>query len=197
MKKIIVLVLTIVLAISLCACGGKDNKSDSKDNEGINVEKKLFDVEVTLPAMFFTDTTPEEITAAAKEKGFYECTVNDDGSVTYKMSTAQHKEMLKEVADRIQESIDSVMNDATMYQSFQEIKHNDDMSQFDIIVDKNSFGLFDSIAAMMFYIDGALYQTLSGKATDAIDVIVNFVDSATGEIINTASYKNWIEGQQQ
>lgn len=57
----------------------------------------MLDVELTLPADLFEDQKPEEIEAAAKEKGVKEVKVNADGTVYYKMSKSAHKKMMQEM----------------------------------------------------------------------------------------------------
>ena len=50
----------------------------------------------------------------------------------------------------------------------------------------------DSLYALTFYITGAYYQAFAGVANDDIDVVVNFVDNATKDVLDTASYKDFI-----
>ena len=51
----------------------------------------------------------EDIKAAAAENGFKDCTINEDGSVTYKMSKSKHKEMLNDLKSSFDESIASLL----------------------------------------------------------------------------------------
>ena len=95
MKKLVSLLLTLALMMSLVACGGgsetqtNGNASAEKETEnsaGVQVDEGLLNVDVTLAASFFEDQTEEEIKAEAKENGYSDCKINDDGSVTYTLS---------------------------------------------------------------------------------------------------------------
>ena len=110
MKRLLAAILVLAMVLSLCACGEQKTTSqneqppaesmadttDSSESTAIEVDEGLLNVEVTLPASFFEDESEEEIKAAAEENGFSKCTINEDGSVTYKMTKAKHKEMLAE-----------------------------------------------------------------------------------------------------
>ena len=91
---------------ALVACGGGSetqsggNATSEKETEnsaGVQVDEGLLNVDVTLAASFFEDQTEEEIKAEAKENGYSDCKINDDGSVTYTMSKKKHAEMLDEM----------------------------------------------------------------------------------------------------
>ena len=93
----LVLAAAILGIVALATRGGvANNAGDSnsavaadattKNADSISVDENLITVEVTMPAAFFEDETPEEIQANAKEQGVISCTINDDGSVTYKMT---------------------------------------------------------------------------------------------------------------
>ena len=168
MKKFISLLLALAMTLSLCACGSSFK-------------------EITLPATFFEDETEESIKAEAEEKGFSECTVNEDGSVTYKMSKTMHKELLSEMRASLDESIDSLINGEEAVASFIKIDHADDFSQFDIFVDPETYTTWDGIYALVFYISGAYYQIFDGKDADTVDVLVNFIDNNTKETISSSS----------
>ena len=76
--------------------------------------------------------------------------------------------------------------------SFVDIQYNDDFSKVDIFVDAKQYTMWDSLYALTFYITGAYYQAFSGVANDDIDVVVNFIDNATMEVLDTASYKDFV-----
>ena len=167
-------------------------ESTAKESEGLSVDENLLTVEVTMPAAFFEDETPEEIQASAKEAGFLSCTVNSDGSVTYKMTKGKRTEMLqnykKEIDSTIQEYTSGGENAP---QSFKSIAYNDKVTQFDVRVDRTAYenSWFDSLYAMGLYMLGGYYQILDGVPNDQVDVIVNFIDDATGEVIESGSYQ--------
>jgi hypothetical protein len=90
----------------------KGVKSTSVD-DGISVDKNLFSVDVTIPASFYEDQklSQAELDADAAKKGYGKAKLNSDGSVSFRMSKAQHKaaldDMKKSVDDYIQESVNA------------------------------------------------------------------------------------------
>lgn len=201
MKKLVSLLLTLALMVSLVACGGGSetqsggNATSEKETEnsaGVQVDEGLLNVDVTLAASFFEDQTEEEIKAEAKENGYSDCKINDDGSVTYTMSKKKHAEMLDEMKTSFDEMIAGYLEGEEEVASFVDIQHNDDFSKVDIFVDAKQYTMWDSLYALTFYITGAYYQAFSGVANDDIDVVVNFIDNATMEVLDTASYKDFV-----
>ncbi|MGO4369850.1 hypothetical protein AB4Z21_03445 [Paenibacillus sp. MCAF20] len=68
------------------AAGVQKEETDNEQEEekGIEVDKNLLNVTVTLPASLFEGQNIDEVIASAKEDGVKEATKNEDGSVTYK-----------------------------------------------------------------------------------------------------------------
>lgn len=201
MKKLLSLLLTFALMMSLVACGGggetqsgKTNSTgkESENSAGVQVDEGLLNVDITLAASFFEDQTEEEIKANAKENGYSDCKINDDGSVTYTMSKKKHAEMLDEMKTSCDEMIAGYLEGEEEVASFVDIQYNDDFSKIDIYVDAEQYTMWDSLYALTFYITGAYYQAFAGVANDDIDVVVNFIDNATKDVLDTASYKDFI-----
>lgn len=199
MKKTLALLLSLATCLSLVACGGTDTSetttSTTTDNDntlGVEVEESFFTVDVTMPSTFFTDTTEEEIQETAQEKGFSDCVINADGSVTYTMSKSKHEEMLQELQSNLDTSIQGMLEGEDAVASFEAIDYEDDFSKIDIYVNDN-YSAWDSLYTIMFYMSGAYYQAFSGVESDNIDIIVTFIDSQSDEILNTASYRDYME----
>lgn len=68
MKKSLFILSTALLILT--ACSGEEDKkqSDSQKEQSIEVDKGLLDVELTLPADFFEDETPEKLKQLLKKK---------------------------------------------------------------------------------------------------------------------------------
>jgi hypothetical protein len=203
LKKWTILIGVIILSLSMSACGnesdeGIENETNSveteslEENTSIEVDENLLTVDITLPPSFFQDMTEDEIIADAKEEGYKSTKVNVDGSVTYTMSKAKRKEMLKGMKISIDESIEELLEGEERVESFVEIEHNDNLSKVDIYVDPELYSEWDSFYTFQFYMFGAFYQTFDGVATEEIDVIVNFIDNTTKDVLNTGSYKDFI-----
>ncbi|MBQ9976259.1 MAG: hypothetical protein IJP16_07085 [Clostridia bacterium] len=190
MKKILIVMLTLILAVSLIACTDKKEKEGS--GESINVDEGLLFVDVTIPAAFFEDMTEAEIKEEAKEEGYKNCVINEDGSVTYTMTKLQHKEALREYKEEIDENIDDMLNGEDQASSFVSIDYNDTMTKFDIYVDSSLYSDWDSLYALTFYFSGMLYQAIDGVAEEDIDVEVSFIDNETKEVLDSGSYKEFM-----
>lgn len=198
MKKFLSLLLAALMLLSMAACGGatdsenKNNPGSTENSGSVAVDKGLLTVDVTMAASFFEDMTAEEIKAEAEENGYSSCTVNPDGSVTYTMTKAKHKEMLDDLKSGIEETIAGCLEGEDKVASFVSIEHADDYSRFDVCVDPAEYSLWDNLYALAFYLSGAYYQAFTGVASDKIDVVVNFIDNNTKEILDSGSYRNFI-----
>lgn len=194
MRKIFALLLALAMTLSLAACGGGGTEEPTEsDSAGVQVDEGLLNVDITVPASFFEDQTEEEIKAAADEQGYKKCVINADGSVTYTMSKAKHKEVMESFKTSIDEAIEDMVNGEEAVASFQKIEYNDDISEVNIYVDKSKYTAFDAFSGLAFYFMGAYYQVFSGDDQDTVDVVVNFIDSASGETLDTMSYREFME----
>ncbi|MEG1255520.1 hypothetical protein [Clostridium sp.] len=191
-KRILALLLVTTMTITMVGCGSKSSEDGVKDekktesNGGeISSEKNLFDVEVTLPAAFFEGNDMSTVETEAKAKGVHEVKVNEDGSVTYIMDKKTHKELLASMKQAIDEGIKETLADKENYPSFTDITYNDDLTEFNIMVDKASYGGLQSFAAIVFYMSGNMYQAMNGQSVDTAKTIVNFKDKDTHEVIES------------
>ena len=208
MKKVLALLMSIIMLYSLTGCGDTTNnenaainietdsntetEENTENSASIQVDEGFLNVDVTLAATFFEGMTEEEIKKSAEENGYSNCTVNEDGSVTYTMSKTKHQEMLDDFKASMDETVTELLDGEEKVASFVSIEYNDDFSQVDIYVDATAYTTWDSLHALTFYMTGVYYQSFAGMATDEIDVIVNFIDNATKEVMETASYKEYI-----
>lgn len=195
MKKNIYLLLAITLMLSLTACGENEEQKEQNESENagiVQVDEGLLNVDVTLAATFFEDMTEEEIKKKAEEEGYKDCKINEDGSVTYTMTKKKRQEMLDEMKDSIKGTIAGVLDGEEKVESFIYIEHNDDFSKFDIYVDSEKYTIWDSLYSMTFFVAGAYYQSFAGVPSEEIDVVVNFVDNETQEVLDTSSYGNFM-----
>ena len=154
MKKRISLFLCAVFALFCAGCGGFNSQPassvpggasspaasgasapsggpvDGLDSlGGIEVEKELFDVTLTIPADFIGDTTQEELDASVAEGNVHSATLNDDGSVTYVMSNRQHKQLLAGISAGFDEAL-SAMIGSEDYPNITNIEANDTYTSF-------------------------------------------------------------------
>lgn len=210
MKRILSLVLAMSMVLSLCACGGKNGENDSSSSKagtstgdnsgagsasgssqgagdssqsagGIEVDSNLFDVTITIPADFLgEDATQEKLDEEAKEDGIKSITLNADGSATYVMTKAKHREMM----DGIRQSIDEGLKDMESSEDYPDIvsaKANNDYTQFIVTMNTEELGLENAFLPLVFYIYSGMYHAFNG--TEPGNVNIQFVSAASGEVI--------------
>jgi len=184
MKKILALLMVMIVVFVCSGCSG--------NADGDNGSTKTDSVSITLSADLFEGMSKADIENAAEQNGFLDCTVNEDGSVTYTMSKEKHEEMLQEMKTSMDETINELMTGADKVASFLSIDANEDYSKVDVYVDPTKYSEWDSFYALTFYVSGAYYQSFAGVQADDIDVVVNFIDNETKKVLNTASYKDYM-----
>lgn len=215
MKKKLLLTL-LALTITCSGCGSKtsnlDTSSESQAAEtvaetesttesdlsdlnslgDVKVEKELFDVVITIPADYVGETTQEELEEKAKDSDIHSITLNDDGSATYVMSKSQHKKLMQEMADNINNSLTDIVN-SDDYPNITDIKANSDFTNFTVTTTSTELGLTDSVSVMAFYMYGGLYAIFNGTEVDNIHV--DFVNADSGEIISSSDSSDMTDSE--
>lgn len=150
----------------------------------VDVDKGLFNVEITIPKDFVGDTTQDELDESVKEKGYKSATLNSDGSVTYVMTKSQHEEMLSGIKESIDQSL-SEMVGSSDYPNITNVEHNADYTSFTITTKNAEPDLSESFSVMALYMYGGMYGIFSGEKVD--NVHVDFKNADSGEIISSAN----------
>lgn len=211
MKRIICLILSLSMVVSLCACGKKEsipsetggstptettnqNESggESKNEEAdldsigeVEVDTGLFNVTITVPADFLDEgITQEQLDEQAKDSGIKSISLNDDGSATYVMTKDKHKEMMDGIRQSIDESL-LEMAGSEDYPSIVSIEANSDYTKYKIVVNTEEVGLAESFLVMGLYIFSGTYHVFNG--TDAGNINVQYVNETTGAVIQEAN----------
>lgn len=125
--------------------------------------------------------TQESIDANAGET-YTSGKLNDDGSVTYKMTKKQHKAMLELTAEQIDSALQELV-DSEEY-AFTSITHSKDFTSFDVTLSTGELGLTEGFMTLGFYMYGGMYALLTGSEADNITVRYYAPD---GSLINTAN----------
>ncbi|MBB6176394.1 hypothetical protein HNQ82_001208 [Anoxybacillus tengchongensis] len=196
MKRIYLITLIFSMFVFLAACGNNNEKelnaAETNASENINkddsisVDKNLLDVEVTLPASLFEGRDIDEVVAEAEGDGIKEVIKNADGSLTYKMTKAKHKELIGELENGIKKTIDELKRDKSLI-VIQDITYNDNFSEFNMSVDvSSSENSMYGLAAIGLGISGMYYQVFNGVKD--FKVTVNIKNASTGEILDTFVY---------
>ncbi|MCV9886702.1 hypothetical protein [Metabacillus halosaccharovorans] len=196
----------MLLSLLLVACGNNDQENNASNNkesakqkdeqtedESVDVKKGLLNVEVTLPASMFEGEDIDTVIADAKKEGVKEVTKNEDGSLTYKMSKAKHKEMMEELKTGILETIEETKNSED-YVSIKDITHNDSFSEFTLVVEKSAYeDSMDGFAAFGLGISGMYYQLYNGVDPDDYKVTIFLKDEASQEVFDEIVYPDDLE----
>jgi uncharacterized lipoprotein NlpE involved in copper resistance len=207
-KKIVTLLLISTVVLSGCGNSSAPSETATTTTEtassestedsssvldaigDVEVDEKLLTVELTIPAEYVGETTQEELNATAEEKGFKSITLNDDGSATYVMTKAQHREMMDELAENINSTLADMVGSED-YPNFTDISANDDFTEFTITTTSTELDLNESFSVMAFYMCGGMYNIFNGTPVD--NVHVDFINADSGEIINSADSSDTAE----
>lgn len=199
MKRFFITLLSILLFVG---CSAKDtsetNESEEKEMEqteesGIEVDKGLFNVELTLPSSLFDEEELTEIEAQLKEDKKADVTQNEDGSLSVKMSKKEHKEMMSEIKEDFMETITNIIDDKE-FASIQNITYNNDFTEINMVVDQEQFeNSFDGFVTLNLGISSLFYQAFQGKDLEKEKVTILLEDSATNEIFQEIIYPDVLD----
>ncbi len=210
MKRLVSALLCLSIVGGIAACSKETTITKSSDeatttttvhdtNETINddeisaigdidVDEGLLSVTVMIPADLVGDGESQEtVDKTVKDKGYISGTYNSDGSVTYTMTKAKHKEVMKELSESLDKSLQEIV-DSEEYPNIIEITHNENYTDFTIKYKGDEVGLGDTFTLMVYYYAGGFYGVFSGNRPD--NVHVAFVNADTGEIIQEANSKD-------
>ena len=151
----------------------------------VQVENGILTVSITLPADLAQGMTQEQLDAS-KGTTYLDAVLNDDGSVTYKMTKAQHRVLLEQLTASFDQSIQEMIDDNETY-SISAVTHNDDYTIFDVSLDGTELGFGDTISSLLFYMCGGMYGVFNGHRPE--HVIVNFYDP-NGKLIESGDSAN-------
>lgn len=139
-----------------------------------DVETKdgILTVSINVPSDLVGETTQEELD---QSKGilYQSAVLNDDGSVTYKMTKLQHRAMLDKISEAVDESAQEMIDDEENY-TIAAVTHNDDCTEFNVTLDGTEIGFGDYFTTYSFFLYGGMYGKFSGHIPE--HMIVNFYD---------------------
>lgn len=197
-----ILMLFIVSILALTACSSNDDAKQEQENtdeqsseeQGIEVDKGLFNVEITLPSSFFGEEELANIEKNIKEDiSDAEITKNDDGSLTIKMSKSEHKQLLNDMKQGFVEGIDQMINEE--FTTIQDVTYDEDFSNFKLIVsDQSSFEeSFDGFATFSLGLASLMYQAFAGADLEKVKVNFELVDQSTNETFHELVFPDALE----
>ncbi|WHE35071.1 hypothetical protein [Microbacterium sp. BDGP8] len=186
------LIAVAVLSLGACSAGGERGPDASSTTPAIEVEEAIATVDIRLPRTLIDQEgvlADEQIVDAAEQEGI--SAVIDGDAVVYTMTRAQQADMLAQMRASAQTAADGLIADET--NSVTAVEFNEAMTSFKVHVDAERYGALESLLALGFCIQGALFQQFSGVGADDVDVVVEFVDDATEEVLDSGSYEDMRE----
>lgn len=200
MKRVLCILMAAVLAFSAAACGSKapsaapepvsETPAAAEATEEkteiwaeLNDSGKVFEEDgqefthVTMSSEFSEGATQEILDSSAGVT-YTSAVLNDDGSVTYKLTEKQFDTMFAGMKQLIDEGLQELIDNEEY--AFTEIRHNSDYTLFDVSLSTDEIGMNESFMTLAFYMYSGLYNMFTGHPTDAVKV--NFYNPA-GELI--------------
>ena len=150
----------------------------------VEVNQGLLSVTITLPKEFAEDVTQADIDKAIADGDIQDGRLNDDGTVSYRLSKSQHEESLAELRGSVDEVI--AEENSTNPGLYEEVTYNDDMTQFRVVVaDRKKYEQSMSMMGLGLLFGAAFYQIFYGVPEDERNVVIEYVDGKTGEVFDT------------
>lgn len=186
MKRIVIILLSSLFLMACTSDKEATEKTDSASSKaseetGIEVDKGLLNVEITLPKMFFEDEELADIEEQMEDSHEANVTKNDDGSLTIKMSKKEHKQLMSDMQEEFVDTIKQMI-EAEDYPTIKDISYNRNMTELSIVVNKEEFeSSFDGFALFSLGFTGLFYQIFNGKDIEKEKVTMKLIDEETTE----------------
>ena len=124
-------------------------------------------------------------------EGIISVTENEDGSITYVMTREAQQDLLKEMAESIEESVWELTEGEDADPAIKKIAYTKDFSEFTLVIDQENASGFEIFYALALGMVGANYQACAGNGM--VDVPVKMQDAETGEIYSSATFTELME----
>jgi hypothetical protein len=162
-----------------------DETESQEEDSSLEVDEGLFNVEVSFTTDFFgeeLELTQEQVDETVAEEGWVSGEI-ENGVVTYVMAKSARDEFLGEQKDALDEAIEEEF--AQNPGVYEEITYNDNLTEFEAVVDREAFENTFSFFAFSVVVTAGFYQLFDGTPEDQRGVIISYVDAATGEVFDT------------
>lgn len=157
---------------------------------GVEVDAGLFNVTLTIPAEFIEGTTQADLDAAVEQNGYKSATLNPDGSATYVMTKAQHKELMDGMAENVRAGLDELLATEGI-EHFTRIEPNKDFTEFTVYMNGAETNLVEDFALLSLYLYGGMYNAFNGTPADNIHV--QYINEETGDVVQEANSRDLAE----
>jgi hypothetical protein len=190
MKKILALLITLTMVLSLCACSnsgtsnqeGADTTRSEEESGGPAADKEELNVTITLPASMYEGETEFDAEAYSKEQGFKETKVNEDGSISITMSKSRHVELMSKMKTDIDQSFAALVKEMPYIES---ITPEEGFSNIVIEVEKEGYEAAFMDMTILAGLSAMLYQQYEGSQPNC-EIVIK--DAFNGDILNTVIY---------
>lgn len=152
----------------------------------VEVDAGLFLVDITLPADFTEGLTQEDLDRDLAENGFRAARLNDDGSVTYTMTKARHNEVLAELRESIQDSVNEFIADEP--EVYKSITFDRDLKNFTVAVNADNFSSDSGWLEFSLAFQAGFYYIFAGTSSSNQTFTVTYVDDATGKTLSSSTW---------
>lgn len=171
----------------------KKNSASSQNNSAEAKPKELVltgeTVDIYFPASAFKGASKEAIEKQALSLGSI-ATVNDDGSVIYKMEKKTQEKMITDLKEGVLGGIQVTLNSEGKPSFLKDIKINDDFTKVDIYVDKADYEKNKGDFTYEAISNNCLgYQTFNQIQPDKLQVEVNLIEQASGNTFASETVK--------
>jgi len=171
--------------------GGIETKSEEEEFDGIEVDKNLLSVEITLPPELAGDLSGFIKDTYLKEnKGILDAEVTADGSLKIKMTNKKHQEMVEEMKTNLKSSFAKLIEgEDTPY--IKDVSSKNDYKEITISVERTAYEKTMDFTVLMVGFSVAMYQTIKGEE---FSCYIKVVDHTTKELISDLHYPEDLEG---
>lgn len=208
MKKLILIAMISVMALSVSACGTKDitNSNTSTTVEETFAETTVAPTTVALTTVEMTTTAPEskkvklpksivgdtfsiEVTAEEKEKGILS-KVDDGDYYTVEIDGSLYNQLIDSLKKSTSETLDSLTENGA-YKSIEKVEYTDNFEEIKIYVDKAIYesNKLDSMSMFAAGVSALMYQEYyNADDTDKSKTVVSIIDKDNKEELNKVTY---------
>ena len=156
--------------------------TEDRDASGDAEFDRELDVEITIPPGYFEGVDQGAIQADAQEQGIHDVMFEDDGSVTFNLSRAKHRQMMAELGDEVAAGLRSLPDD---HPSIEQVDHNRDFTRIALTVDRDLWeGGLDELATLSIGFAVGLYHAFDGTDPDNTQINVDVIDTDTNEVFD-------------
>jgi len=193
LKRLRMCPVCILLFVGLLGCAASVEEPVSEPAAATEADavspQQEEQTELWIPYDYAWEETAEEVAATVARLGLSDGVLHEDGAITYTFSDAsQHEALIMEAEAHVSEQINANIekNNLTV---FTEILLVPPYTVIDVMVDPAQYkGSEDGLFPLFFYVGGH-YQATVGVPIDEIDVVVNYINKDTGDLIASGSLR--------